>query len=98
MWRSIPPVSPSLAHVDALVRCVCPPAALLLFAALRTEQLHLDKAARIDLQRAERDRHGDRADRSELDNDRLVALDEAVDEELVGACLELEMLERIDVH
>ena len=34
----------------------------------------------------------------ELDDDPLVALDEGVDEQLVGAGLELEVLERIDVE
>ena len=39
-----------------------------------------------------------RADRRELDDDPLVALDERVDEQLVGPGLELEVLERVDVE
>ena len=41
---------------------------------------------------------GARADRGELDDDPLVALDEGVDEQLVGTRLELEVLEGVDVQ
>ena len=64
-------------------------------------ELHLDVAARIEFELARRERRAvdvARTDRRELDDDPLIALDQGVDEQLVGSRLELEMLERIDVQ
>ena len=65
----------------------------------RPWKLHLDVARRIEreLARLERRRRAVAAGR-ELDDDRLVALDQRVDQELVGAGREVEVLERIDVE
>ena len=68
---------------------------------VEAEQLHLDEIGRVELEltrREWRDILATNADRRELDDDPLVALDEHVDEQLVGARLELEMLEGIDVQ
>src|SRR3990172_12227334 len=72
---------------------------LLLLAALRSQQFHLDEAAGVEFELARPGRvAGCDADGRELEHDRLVALDEPVDEELIEARLELEMLEGVDVH
>ena len=73
----------------------------LVLADLETEQLHLDVVRRVELELTRRERRGvlgPRADRRELDDDPLVALDQRIDEQLVGAGLELEVLERVDVQ
>src|SRR6266853_4595814 len=67
---------------------------------LQTRELHLDEAARVELELAgAANRHPVlRCQRRVLDDHPLVALDEAVDEELVRPRVELEMLERVDVQ
>ena len=67
---------------------------------VEARELHLDVAARVERRAGAArtaSRRRPRADRRELDDHPLVALDEGVDEQLVGPRLELEMLERIDV-
>src|SRR3954462_5322238 len=72
---------------------------LLVLAPVEPEELHLDEATRVELELARLERRPLRlADRRELEHDVLVALDEGVDEELVGAGLELEVLEAVDVE
>ena len=75
--------------------------ALLVLAGFEAEQLHLDETAGVERQLA----WGERrvvdlagSDRGELHDHPLVALDERVDEQLIGPGLEFEVLERVDVE
>src|SRR5215218_10734487 len=86
----------------ALPRLAEPPSGvtpLLLLGPLQAEELHLDEPAGVELELGRG--HGRRlvvgVRGHELDDHALVALYEGVDEELVGARLELEMLEGVHV-
>ena len=68
---------------------------------VEAEQLHLDIVGCVEFQLTRREGRGvlaPGADRRELDDDPLIALHERVDQQLVRAGLELEMLEGIDVE
>ena len=74
---------------------------LFVLVGVEAEQLHLDVVARVELELARGERRcllRSRADRRELDDHALVALDERIDQQLVWPRLELQVLEQIDVQ
>src|SRR5690349_14549224 len=97
---TVPRGEPSLPPLPRVAGPAGPaPDALLDLSGVEALQLHLDETAGVELELARAVARVDLGgERGVLDDDPLVALDQGVDEELIGAGIELEMLERVDVE